>query len=703
MRLLDTKTGQFVNHDPRTDIYAILSHTWVPEGEQTYQELQAIQRDYDSNGFSRLAYPPQVVSARLAPTTTSTQRPAATNYKIPQPASIWDDPKLSPKIRLACETAREAGFRYLWIDSCCIDKMNSAEWSEAINSMYAWYRDAKICFAFLSDVPTSPPSRDSRFRTSRWFTRGWTLQELLAPREVVFLSTEWKYLGTRDDLAPLLQTITGIDRGVLRQEVSLDAVSVAKRMSWASTRETTRLEDEAYSLLGIFDLHMSTMYGEGRRAFRRLQEEILKRIPDQSLFAWGNPGIGPVPATFLPCVADLLESTPAEAIGQAAASTSGRGAPFLSSVGRPMFVDARSMFATSPRDFYASGSIAPFVDHDSFAALLGGIDIPVQDYSPSPYGTRTQLPLLSLSNKLGFSPEDYDFCIAILACTDQRYGDSRLLGRLCVVQRYQSPSSKLHRLYATGLLQANLNGLCSLFVLPHAQVLKQQDLLRHINVQTVYLPNPDRELPPHKDEDFPYGPVRDLGDEGITKVTVQFPQWAVDRLRAQGYVVNVSPRTHDTKTGALIALSKGPNTLHIIYQYSVSKLHRVGVIDFIARIYRIQPESVPHASLSRNSRHAGLARTMATLYTSVTLRVRYGQRSANDITSVSFLDGSTVVVRVDLELVSAACYHLKFSVESENSSSEDEATVEADDSVDPRSDEGRFVLRTGVIRMGSPD
>ncbi|KAI1792384.1 HET-domain-containing protein [Ganoderma leucocontextum] len=670
MRLLDTKTGQFVDHNPHTDIYAILSHTWVPEGEQTYQELQAIQRDYGPDGRRLPAVPP--VSSHPTPATASNRSPPATNYRTPQPSSIWDDPRLSSKIRRACETAHGYGFRYVWIDSCCIDKTNSSEWSEAINSMYAWYRDAKVCYAYLADVPTCPPRQNPHFEKSRWFTRGWTLQELIAPPEVVFLSEEWRYLGTKYSLASFLEKITGIDRGVLKHEVSLDLVSVAKRMSWASKRETTRLEDEAYSLLGIFDIYMPTLYGEGRRAFRRLQEEILRRIPDQSLLAWGNPERGPE------------EDRP----------------PFLSSVGRPPFVNASSLFATSPRDFHASGSITPFIDHDSIAALLGGIDVPVQDYVPSPYGTRTQLPLLSLSNKLVFDPEDYDFCIAILACTDQQYGDLRLLGRLCVVQRYNSPSSKLHRLYATNLSVPQCAGPCGLFVLPPPQILKGEDLLRHIRVQTVYLPHPDRELPPHKDEDFEYWPPRDLGDEGGTKV--RFPEWAADRLRAQGYDVNVIARTDDPRPdGALITLSKGADTLTIAYQYWVNtQLEPRGELRFVAIIYlpERQSPSRSRTSLSR-SRHVTPARECVP-YSIMTLRAPYGERSCNDIVLLPLADGREAALRVVLELVSAACYHLRLSIESDTPRSEDETTTEPQS--DPESDESRFVLRTGVIRIGSP-
>ena len=162
--------------------------------------------------------------------------------------------------------------------------------------MYSWYRGAIICYAYLPDVPSDedPRAPGSSFRRSRWFTRGWTLQELIAPRRVVFLFRDWKILGTKYSLADVLVEITGIWDEVLAGNLPLRSVSVATRMSWASNRETTRVEDEAYSLLGIFDITMTPVYGEGERAFRRLQEEILKRIPDQSLFAWGSFYPGPI-------------------------------------------------------------------------------------------------------------------------------------------------------------------------------------------------------------------------------------------------------------------------------------------------------------------------------------------------------------------------------------------------------------------------
>jgi hypothetical protein len=194
------------------------------------------------------------------------------------------------KIDFCAKQAEEDKIQYIWVDTCCIDKSSSAELSEAINSMYHWYENATKCYAYLSDV--SYPERTSRgqgtpvdFPTSRWFERGWTLQELIAPQDVVFYSKEWRLIGTKSTLARDLQKITGIDGRVL-EGAHPSLCSVADRMSWAAKRKTTREEDVAYSLLGIFDVNMPLLYGERGKAFIRLQEEIMKASDDQSVFAW---------------------------------------------------------------------------------------------------------------------------------------------------------------------------------------------------------------------------------------------------------------------------------------------------------------------------------------------------------------------------------------------------------------------------------
>ncbi|KAF2671436.1 HET-domain-containing protein [Microthyrium microscopicum] len=189
------------------------------------------------------------------------------------------------KIQNCCQQAIKDGLEWAWVDTCCIDKTSTAELSEAINSMFRYYRSAKKCYAFLSDAP----SRDWLW-LSRWFRRGWTLQELIAPREVHFYSRNWILLGSKSELVDEIHDITKISKDVLRTG-TLEIAHVATKMSWAANRQTSRVEDRAYSLMGIFGVYMPLLYGEGSNAFIRLQQEILRVSLDPSLFAWGLPNV----------------------------------------------------------------------------------------------------------------------------------------------------------------------------------------------------------------------------------------------------------------------------------------------------------------------------------------------------------------------------------------------------------------------------
>ena len=201
--------------------YAILSHTWEDE-EVTFEAMRT---------------------------------PACQNMKGYQ------------KIAMTCRLASEANISYAWVDTCCIDKSSSAELTEAINSMYRWYQRAAICYAFLSDLEPAMPGEKSSItatatlRDCRWFTRGWTLQELIAPRQVIFYDRAWQSRGSKSELAEILSEITNVDIEVLQHTKPLSALSTAQKMSWAAERETTRMEDTAYCLLGIFDVNMPLLYG----------------------------------------------------------------------------------------------------------------------------------------------------------------------------------------------------------------------------------------------------------------------------------------------------------------------------------------------------------------------------------------------------------------------------------------------------------
>ena len=213
------------------------------------------------------------------------------------------------KIQKSCKQAINDGYNYVWADTCCINRESSAELSEAINSMYRWYTASAVCYAFLSDVNAKAPNDDiveQQIKSSMWFERGWTLQELLAPHNFVFYNQQWEFLGTKQTLSKLLTLRTGVDEAILNRE-PLSRRSIAQRMSWASQRHTTFEEDIAYCLLGIFDVNMPMLYGEGQKAFLRLQEEIVKKSDDHSIFAWpihdhGQPGLlADSPAAFANC------------------------------------------------------------------------------------------------------------------------------------------------------------------------------------------------------------------------------------------------------------------------------------------------------------------------------------------------------------------------------------------------------------------
>ena len=203
------------------------------------------------------------------------------------------------KLKGACRTvvrwnersrgdARQRDINYLWMDTVCINKQNPFELSSSINSMYNWYRQADVCFAYLFDFQDNDPSKEvPTFTQSKWFTRGWTLQELVAPKNVMFFDRHWKYIGDRESLQPMLTSRTKIGRHFLIRSDDIGRASVSQRMSWFSGRQTTVPEDTAYCLLGLFGVNMPLLYGEGaERAFRRLQEEIMRYSDDHSLFAW---------------------------------------------------------------------------------------------------------------------------------------------------------------------------------------------------------------------------------------------------------------------------------------------------------------------------------------------------------------------------------------------------------------------------------
>ena len=317
MRLLSTDRTElhfFASPEDVPGGYAILSHVW-DEREDTFQDIEALRVECASSGRN---------------------------------------PRLdlvSEKIRKSCILAEKHDYKWIWVDTCCIDKSSSAELSEAINSMYRYYAHSAICYAFLRDVR-------SRYRMNKiWYKRGWTLQELIAPRLLVFVSHKWEVLGTKGDLASKISSQTQIPEEVLRHEMDLAYVSVGQRMSWASRRDTTRVEDRAYSLMGIFGINMPTLYGEGDNAFYRLQEEIMKVSTDPTLFAWGCYNI--IKSSLYAYVGDESpgagsEGTSAPPGGTSALLEGSDSVDALREASRPckqLITGERSLLAPSPSEF----------------------------------------------------------------------------------------------------------------------------------------------------------------------------------------------------------------------------------------------------------------------------------------------------------------------------------------------------------------
>lgn len=290
------------------------------------------------------------------------------------------------KVIKCCQQATEDALEFVWIDTCCINKSNSVELQEAINSMFKWYEMSIECYVYIPDFnhpglnaqPKEKQSALQRYMRSRWFTRGWTLQELLAPPSVRFFDSAWLEFGDKISLRERISEATGISQEVLVDSAidvhrAMDFTSIAQRMSWASRRTTTKEEDIAYCLLGIFDVNMLLLYGEGPKAFQRLQEEIMKRFDDQSILAWGF---------------NLEDSS-------------------LWSVSTAL--------ARSPRDFCNCGGIAS-----------RGAAAPGDGFSMSQRGLRLDLPVFG-----GFNNGDILYCI--LNCTMATTGPEAVTTRLLAV------------------------------------------------------------------------------------------------------------------------------------------------------------------------------------------------------------------------------------------------------------------------------
>lgn len=342
MRLIKTTTLELEEFiESQIPKYAILSHTWGNE-EVTLQEWRN-RKKWSSNISSREGY---------------------------------------QKILDCCKRARRDCLDYVWVDTCCIDKTSSAELTESINSMFRWYSQAKVCYAYLIDFDVSASSFHDGAKDCRWFTRGWTLQELIAPSKVEFYDKNGQYQGGRDFKYETLAAITGIDADVLAGYESPYKYSVAIRMSWAASRQTTRPEDTAYCLLGLFDVSLPLIYGEGVGAFRRLQEAIMKSNNDLSILAWG----------MSPKIADT------------AAAAASASAFVVHRQSEDPQAQHQQLFATSPSDFAHSKNVCGLpLDHSNteFMMTNKGLHVEANLFKGGHEGSQGYFLCLAWRNTIG--------------------------------------------------------------------------------------------------------------------------------------------------------------------------------------------------------------------------------------------------------------------------------------------------------------
>ena len=256
MRLLNVYTLEFGEYSEDVPKYAIASHRWKAGIEATIKDVRN-KRNTDKDGYGKVDGFAKYVRENM------------------------------------CDV------EWLWIDTCCVNQDSSQEVTEAVNSMFRWYSNAEVCFAYLADVSDAKNERE--FRGSEWFHRGWTLQELLAPPMVVFLSASWELIGHRGGggwtrsgnqvasgraLEAAISTITGIPECVLHNYARSMSFSTEERLSWINGRKTMKEEDMSYSLLGIFDVTMPVIYGEGAKKAR---DRLMKEIWKASMSTHGRP------------------------------------------------------------------------------------------------------------------------------------------------------------------------------------------------------------------------------------------------------------------------------------------------------------------------------------------------------------------------------------------------------------------------------
>lgn len=500
------------------------------------------------------------------------------------PVSVLDDPRLSgSKIRDACALACRDGHNLLWIESGCVDEQNLTEAGRTLASKYAWYCNAAVCYVYLPDVPHSEDPRvpGSAFRASQWFKKCGTLEDLVAPRVIKFLSQEWEAIGTKETLADVIEDITGVHRDVLTYRRPVSEVSFAEQISWGARRSTKRFEDRAYSLLGLLSITMTLRYGEGERAFRRLREKILQQNPRKPLFPPGHSINGSEAWCTL---------------------TTTMGVPPASEC--RLLNPPRSFLAPSPLAFIFSGDIYSFSPNaDSRHHAIP--DCPMagpflrREYTPSPYGTKTRFCLFPLPNStvtvedmevaVGTGPRWY---LALLACKRRSLQDSKphVLARLCYALPDSTESSSV-TLHVGELVREYDSSDCVL----GAADWRWQSL---ISIPEQYLAS--NRLDPDMDVYIPYhhyspcscpSASRNLGT--VTKISVY--RWTKAMLHDQGYHIGSYSRWSNHKGS-----SHPLHTSDTISLYSMAFPHILDLTKDDQKAAILLPARAWHTSLQKS-------------------------------------------------------------------------------------------------------
>ena len=382
--------------------------------------------------------------------------------------------------------------------------------------MYSWYHHAEVCYAFLADVSQEiqSPIGGAEFHASRWHRRGWTLQELLAPRVVLFLNNSWEVIGSKHTLVDVLAKATGIERDILIHQKPLEEVSVATKMSWAVHRETTRVEDEAYCLMGIFGVYILPAYGEKGFAFVRLQEELLRRNPDQSLFVWG---------TFLRNVT-LRPTAPSDSTTVSSLAT----------------IHSRSaqhcLLASSPKDFRFSRDVSLMSpgEIDEFSKRLR-LTAP-SDFTPTAHGIRATFPLYRcVVDASGIFAVP---CLALLPCKNL---DGDILALLLHPQSHHSSSA-----FFIGTQVSTTSGPKEISISSHSSariVALPLNSVRDMLVEhrLLYIPYPRLLQDSVQERDLS---IRHMLNAFPRSFNVRLTDWSEALLHLQNYSIYHSLNTH---------------------------------------------------------------------------------------------------------------------------------------------------------------